>query len=132
MDDILSLLAILGVFLALRGMVWLDKRWRLKKVAREEVVHEGREYPNNDRLVGVGFYHAAAGKWFHSPWNEFQEERGYYWDGEWHEFPDQRQVKASIPEPEEVARANREWRKAESDYIEHFGFGISDRLNSGS
>jgi hypothetical protein len=112
---------------------------RRKKFQSQFAVREGVEYPNNHHVLGVGFYHAASAKWFPHAWNEFQEGRGYYWDGTWYRVPDQRMVTKSMPSKAEVDRVNNEWRKADPDrtskfwmQVEQEGFGTAIRRSEGS
>lgn len=118
--------------LVMVGLAKLDKVKRIKEASGKLVVNEGTAYPNNHQVMGVGFYHASSRRWFVLPWNEFQEGRGYYWDGEWHAEPDQRRVAPTVPDAEEVARVNKEWRREEISHIERFGFGSSERRSQGS
>ena len=112
---------------------------RQRKLATMTVVSPGVEYPNNLHVMGVGYYHAAALRWYSHPWNEYRENRGYYWDGAWHATPDQRMVLKSTPSASEVDRVNQEWRKADPDRsrqfwstVEQQGFGTAIRRSEGS
>ena len=112
---------------------------RQRKLATMTIVSPGLEYPNNQHVMGVGYYHAAAQRWFPQPWNEYRENRGYYWDGVWHAAPDQRMVLKSAPSASEVYRVNQEWRKADPDKAQRFwntveqqGFGTAIRRSEGS
>ena len=103
--------------------VWTlyQTRWRYAKLS---AVTEGKEYPNNHHVFGVGYYHATCGIWYRKPWNEFREEEGYYWDGKWHSEPDLRQVRSSTPTAEEVTRVNAVWRKADPEAMKRFWYRI--------
>lgn len=112
---------------------------RRRKLATMTVVSPGVEYPNNHHVMGVGYYHAAAQRWLSHPWNEYRENRGYYWDGAWHATPDQRMVLKSTPSASEVDRVNQEWRNADPDRAQRFwntveqqGFGTAIRRSEGS
>lgn len=112
---------------------------RRRKLASLRAVELGVEYPNNHHILGVGYYHAASQKWFPQPWNEYREERGYYWDGYWNPTPDQRMIPKSLPSPAEVERVNQEWRKADPGRsrqfwitVEREGFGTAIRRAEGS
>ncbi|WP_133795420.1 hypothetical protein [Prosthecobacter fusiformis] len=120
--------------------VWLTEVYRRRwKYANQMGVREGTEYPNNHHLLGVGYFHAAAGVWFVHPWNEFREGLGFFWEGEWHPEPDLRQVLPSLPAAGEVERANAAWRKADPDRMAQFwgrvergGFGTAVERREGS
>src|SRR5690242_15461013 len=88
---------------------------RRRKFASMSAVNSGMEYPNNHHVLGVGYYHAVCHVWYPHPWNEYREDRGYYWKGTWNREPDQRMVAKSMPSVSEVERVNREWRKADPD-----------------
>ena len=112
---------------------------RRKKLAAATIVRPGVEYPNNHHVLGVGYYHAAPGRWHVHPWNEFRESMGYYWDGEWHPEPDQRQVTASVPSLDEIHLTNHRWRMAGPDEsvlfwrdVERNGFGTAIGRRQGS
>ena len=112
---------------------------RRRKLASMRVVNYGAEYPNNFHVLGVGYYHAASQRWFRNAWNEYREDRGYFWNGEWNDLPDQRMVAVSKPEPSEVERVNIEWRNADPirskkfwDVVEYAGFGTAIRRSEGS
>ncbi len=132
--SILISLIIAGVVLAVIAVCFLERHLPV-----EQVVREGTDYPNNHHVLGVGYYHAAGRCWHVFPWNEFRDGQGYYWDGEWHTVPDQRQVLTSVPEPEEIERVNRAWRSAGpsasaqfwSD-VDRFGFGTAIGRRHGS
>lgn len=103
------------------------------------VVRQGVAYPNNFHVLGVGYYHAPSHRWYAHPWNEFREGRGYYWEGQWHDEPDQRMVASSEPDPQEIPRVNKAWRKADPEQAERFwntvdreGFGTAIRRSEGS
>jgi hypothetical protein len=102
-------------------------------------VDPGKEYPNNHHVLGVGYYHATDRRWHVSPWNEFREGLGYYWDGDWHETPDIRQVASSVPDADEILRVNEAWRKAgprvTADFwadVDRHGFGTAIARRQGS
>ena len=110
-----------------------------RKFARRSVVKQGVDYPNNHHVMGVGYYHAASQRWFPHPWNEYREDRGYYWNGTWNTAPDERMVLKSQPDLNEVQRVNQEWRSADPDRarkfwetVEHEGFGTAIRRSEGS
>ncbi|HEV2692797.1 MAG TPA: hypothetical protein VG347_07855 [Verrucomicrobiae bacterium] len=110
-----------------------------RKFASMKVLEVDLECPNNHHVLGVGYYHAAAQKWFPYPWNEYREDRGYYWNGTWNPEPDQRMVAKSTPPAVEVARVNEEWRKAGPAQatsfwatVEREGFGTAIRRSEGS
>jgi hypothetical protein len=112
---------------------------RRRKLASMSAVKPGIEYPNNHHVLGVGYYHAVSQLWFPHPWNEYREDRGYYWNGIWNQTPDQRMVSKSISVASEVERVNQEWRKADPDRarrfwatVEHEGFGTAIRRSEGS
>lgn len=112
---------------------------RQRELAMMTVVNPGIEYPNNHHVLGVGYYHAAVHRWFPHPWNEYREDRGYYWDGAWQATPDQRMILKSTPSASEVDRVNQEWRHASPELarqfwntVEHEGFGTAIRRSEGS
>jgi hypothetical protein len=112
---------------------------RRRKLASMTVVNAATEYPNNHHVLGVGYYHAASRMWFSHPWNEYREDRGYYWNGAWNPLADQRMVARSTPLPDEVMRVNQEWRKVDPErarrfwsLVEHEGFGTAIRRSEGS
>ena len=112
---------------------------RQRKLAKMSVVQPGVEYPNNHHVMGVGYYHVASQRWFPHPWNEYRENRGYYWNGTWNMTPDQRMVLKSPALVSEVERVNQAWRKADPDRsrrfwetVEHEGFGTAIRRSEGS
>jgi hypothetical protein len=117
---------------------WLA-RMEARRLSGLTVVEPGKEYPNNHHVLGVGYYHATHWCWHPLPWNEFREGEGYYWDGKWHEQPDDRHVASSQPSLEEVLRVNEAWRKADpqraSDFwndVDRFGFGTAIGRRTGS
>jgi hypothetical protein len=121
------------------GITVISNIIRQRKLATMTVVIQGAEYPNNHHVMGVGYYHAASQKWFPTPWNEYREDRGYYWDGSWHSTPDQRIVLRSVPASSEIDRVNQEWRKADPNLslqfwntVEQQGFGTAIRRSEGS
>ena len=112
---------------------------RRRALAARSVVYPEVEYPNNHHVMGVGYYHAAAQRWFPYPWNEYREGRGYYWNGTWNATPDQGIVLKSTPPASVVERVNEEWRRADPDRaerfwetVEHEGFGTAIRRSEGS
>ena len=112
---------------------------RRRKLRFKSVVTPGVEYPNNYHVLGVGYYHAAAQTWYPHAWNEYREDRGYYWNGAWNPAPDQRMAPKSMPSTAEVERVNQEWRKADPDRTRQFwatvdreGFGTAIRRSEGS
>src|SRR6266446_4027885 len=112
----------------------LSPVFRRRRFAKMSAVKPGVEYPNNHHVMGVGYYHAASQRWFPNPWNEYREDRGYYWNGTWNTTPDQRMVLKSSPALNEVERVNHEWRKADPDRTRQFwetvereGFGTAIR-----
>ncbi|HXF11339.1 MAG TPA: hypothetical protein VN625_11190 [Desulfuromonadaceae bacterium] len=128
-------------FFVLAGLVLvIFLNWRRRRrLAIMTIVKPGAEYPNNYHVLGVGYYHAAVRRWFLHPWNEYREDRGYYWDGKWNPDPDQRMVSRSMPEAVEVDRVNSEWRKADPDLMRQFwddvereGFGTAVYRSEGS
>ena len=128
-----------SVLIVVAGLVILSAFFRGRKYAGVNVVQPGLEYPNNHHVMGVGYYHAASQKWFPSPWNEYREGRGYYWNGTWNPTPDQRMVPKSTPPASEVEHVNQEWRKADPDSsrrfwetVEREGFGTAIRRSEGS
>ena len=131
---------IIPIFIAVViGVAVISNIMRQRKLATMTVVSQGIEYPNNHHVMGVGYYHAASQKWFPTPWNEYREDRGYYWDGSWHSTPDQRVVLKSVPAPGEIDRVNQEWRKADPNLsrqfwntVEQQGFGTAIRRSEGS
>jgi hypothetical protein len=131
---IFAIIVILGVSIAV-----FSESQRSRKLASMSVVKPGIEYPNNHHVLGVGYYHAASQLWFPHPWNEYREDRGYFWDGTWNSTPDQRMVLKSIPLVSEIERVNQEWRKADPDSARRFwvaveqeGFGTAIRRSEGS
>jgi hypothetical protein len=109
-----------------------------RELRRRSIV-EWKEYPNNHHVLGVGYYHATDRRWHVSPWNEFREDRGYYWDGAWHDTPDVRQVASSVPDADEILRVNEAWRKAGPTTAANFwaevdrnGFGTAIGRRQGS
>jgi hypothetical protein len=121
------------------GIAVISNIMRQRKLATMTIVRHEAEYPNNHHVMGVGYYHAASQKWFPTPWNEYREDRGYYWDGSWHSTPDQRVVFKSVPASSEIDRVNQEWRKADPNLsrqfwntVEQQGFGTAIRRSEGS
>jgi hypothetical protein len=121
------------------GTAVISTIMRKRKLAMMTVLGQGLEYPNNHHVMGVGYYHAASQRWYPSPWNEYRESRGYYWDGTWHSTPDQRMVLKSLPASSEIDRVNQEWRNADPDHsrqfwstVEQQGFGTAIRRSEGS
>lgn len=127
-------IAVLIVFIA--ALAGWQRRRRLLGLS---VVKAGVEYPNNHHVLGVGYYHAAVGKWYPNPWNEYREDRGNYWNGVWSRMPDQRMIAKSMPSAAEVDRVNQAWRESDPDRarqfwstVEHEGFGTAIRRSEGS
>lgn len=121
-------------FISVIGFAVTQSYWKKRKYAKRFIVHAGVEYPNNFHVLGVGYYHAADGCWYRVPWNEYREERGYFWQGEWRSGPDRRMVERSVPRATEVERVNAEWRAADPDDMARFwsrvetgGFGAALR-----
>ena len=134
MENLFFLFLIVGFAIAVIAGVM-----HRSKFAKMVVVRSGVEYPNNHHVLGVGYYHAAARCWYPHPWNEFRETQGYYWDGTWHQNPDQRMVLKSAPSESEINRVNQEWRNADPDRMQRFwntverqGFGTALRRSEGS
>lgn len=138
METVLPIL-VLASILVIICVAILSAVFRARTFAQMSIVQAGIEYPNNHHVMGVGYYHAASLRWFQHPWNEYREDRGYYWDGAWNTAPDQRMVQKSLPPSTEVERVNREWRKAGPDRTRQFwetvereGFGTAIRRSEGS
>ena len=126
------------IVLVIAMAAWGDFR-RRRNLAASSAVELNREFPNNHHILGVGYYHAASKRWYPHPWNEYREDRGYYWNGEWNQTPDQRMVAKSTPDATEVERVNAEWRKADPELAGKFwatvdreGFGTAIRRSEGS
>src|SRR5215831_13826335 len=133
MGYVILAIVIVGICLPL-----LSEVFRRRKFSAMSAVNPAVEYPNNHHVLGVGYYHAASQKWFPHPWNEYQEDRGYYWEGAWNKIPDHRIVQKSMPTGFEVERVNNEWRKADPDRMSRFwnhveleGFGTAVRRSEG-
>src|SRR6267154_3504591 len=109
-----------SIIIVVVGLGILSAIFRRRKFDKMSAVNPGVEYPNNHHVLGVGYYHAAAQQWFPYPWNEYREDRGYYWNGMWNTTPDQKMVLKSTPPMSEVERVNREWRKADPDRTRRF------------
>lgn len=136
--DGLLMLCVLPITLVI-GMFLLSKYRRRRRYAGKTVVKEGIEYRNNHHILGVGYYHAPASVWHLHPWNEYREDRGYYWSGEWHAEPDQRATTPTTPSPDEIDRVNKAWRKADPQkmvdfwaHVDRFGFGQAVDRHEGS
>jgi hypothetical protein len=134
MEILIPAIIVLGIVIAA-----FNEYRRRCKLALMSIVTPEVEYPNNHHVLGVGYYHAASQLWFTHPWNEYREDRGYYWDGTWNRVPDQRMVAKSKPAPGEIERVNVEWRKADPDSTRRFwatvdreGFGTAIRRSEGS
>jgi len=130
---------VLSIIIVFVCLALFSDIFRRRKFASMSAVDAGVEYPNNYHVMGVGYYHAAAQRWFPHPWNEYREGRGYYWNGSWNTTPDQRMVLKSTPPATEVERVNQEWRKADPDRTRQFwetvereGFGTAIRRSEGS
>ena len=118
--------------------IYKEKR-EVRRLSKLTVVEPLRHYVNNHHVLGVGYYHATHQRWHPTPWNEFREGKGYYWDGEWHESPDDRQMASSVPNPAELTRVNEAWRQARPrrtsefwDEVDRFGFGTAIGRRTGS
>jgi len=138
MENIFPIIFVIA-FVAIVGAVIISNIVRQRKLATMTIVSQGVEYANNHHVMGVGYYHAASQKWFPTPWNEYREDRGYFWDGSWHPTPDQRTVLKSVPASSEIDRVNQEWRKADPNLsrqfwntVEQQGFGTAIRRSEGS
>ena len=128
-----------GIIIVVVCLALFSSISRRRKFAGMSVVKPGVEYPNNHHVMGVGYYHAVSQRWFPHPWNEYRENRGYYWNGTWNATADQRMVLKSPALVSEVERVNQEWRKADPDRsrrfwetVEHEGFGTAIRRSEGS
>ena len=126
-------------FAVIIGIAVISSVRRRRKLATMTIVSPGVEYPTNHHIMGVGYYHAGVNKWSPHPWNEYREDRGYYWEGAWHTTPDQRILLKSVPSTSEVDRVNQEWRNADPDRsrqfwntVEYQGFGTAIRRSEGS
>lgn len=87
-------------------------------------------YPDNHHVPGVGYYHAAYGRWYPLPWNEFRDGKGFYYGGEWHGEPAPATTEMTLPDAEQVHEVNLCWRRACPekmagiwDDVERNGFG---------
>ena len=87
-------------------------------------------YPDNHHVPGVGYYHAAFGRWYPLPWNEFREGKGFYYGGEWHADPAPATPEMTVPDAEHIHEVNLRWRQACPekmggiwDDVERNGFG---------
>lgn len=128
-----------AVVIVVIALILLGDHRRRRKLASMRTVEPHVKYPNNHHVLGVGYYHAASQMWYPHPWNEYREDRGYYWNGAWNHTPDQRMVADSIPTVSEVDRVNAEWRRADPDRamkfwaaVEREGFGTAIRRSEGS
>lgn len=130
---------VFGSMIVMIGLVaYFDNR-EARRLRTRTIVEPLKKYPNNHHVMGVGYYHAAHQRWHATPWNEFREGQGYYWDGEWHETPDDRQIPESTPGAAELHRVNEAWRRAGpqrvSEFwkdVERFGFGTAIGRRTGS
>ncbi|OAI56206.1 hypothetical protein AYO49_00965 [Verrucomicrobiaceae bacterium SCGC AG-212-N21] len=122
---------IIGWVVFVAGIIVWGRCKQRRLLESMRAVAPGHEYENNEYIIGVGYFHATACKWYPHAWNEFDEGRGYYWDGTWHEDPDQRMVASGIPDDEEVSRANAAWRKTNAPDIDRNGFGRSTSRTEG-
>lgn len=65
----------------------------------------------------------------------FHEEKGYYWDGEWHAKPDVLEETTSTPTKMEIDRVNARWRKTliyGPEEVDRLGFGTGTFRTRGS
>ena len=128
---LLGLLVLVMVVLVVRGVEG-------RSTGERRIVEPVIPYPNNHHVMGVGYYHATHQCWHRYPWNEFREDRGYFWDGQWHNVPDERQVSTSVPHLAEIERVNRVWReegRRAADFwedVDRFGFGTAIGRRTGS
>ena len=118
--------------------MWTQRKAEMRLHALR-AVNAKTDYANNHLVSAVGYYHAASKVWHERPWNEYREGLGYYWNGEWHLEPDQRQVASSAPIPGEIDRVNGLWFAANpgkkflyDEEVERSGFGGSNGRTSGS
>ena len=118
MDNIFPVVFLI-IMVAIGTVAVTNSILRRRKFANKTVVDLGVEYPNNFHVLGVGYYHAAVQRWYLYAWNEYRENRGYYWEGTWHPTPDQRMVLKSIPSTDEINRVNQAWRDADPDRARH-------------
>jgi len=137
--SLLGFVIFIGTFVLIAALVSFAQRQERKRLAGMSVVKHGVEYPNNFHVLGVGYYHAASRVWYPYAWNEYREDRGYYWNRTWNLVPDQRMVLKSVPLPGEVDRVNEVWRQAGPSRITSFwntvereGFGTAIRRSEGS
>ncbi|GEP45257.1 hypothetical protein [Brevifollis gellanilyticus] len=136
MADYVPALIFFSIFI---GIPLVAKYLEYRRYAGKTAVKEGIEYRNNHHVLGVGYYHASTGMWHLHPWNEYREDRGYYWSGEWHAEPDQRPTTPTTPSPAEIDRVNKAWRKADPQkmvnfwaHVDRFGFGHAVDRHEGS
>lgn len=129
----------LAIVVLIVGIAIVSQQLRRRRLQSMKIVEPGVEYPNNYHVLGVGYFHAASGVWYPHPWNEYREDRGYFWDGLWHRTPDQRMIAKSLPSIPEVNRVNQVWREADPEQarrfwstVEHEGFGTAIRRSEGS
>ena len=145
MPSIVALIAfvfaalVLG-FLFSRVLAEAEARGHLLTQAKEHllIVRGDTVYYNNHHVEGVGYYHAARGRWFEHPWNEFREAQGYYWYGDWHPEPAPPGTVRSIPEKGEASRVNALWCALDPERqdlyqqaVKRFGFGIAEGRREG-
>jgi hypothetical protein len=135
MEPFIIVVTILVLILALGS--WSEWR-RRRELANRCIIVPGRPYPNNHHVFGVGYFHATSRAWYPLAWNEFHEDRGYYWDGSWHSEPDQRLIGEAIPDGSEIDRVNSAWRAGDPDAMKAFyddvvrsGFGTALRRREG-
>jgi len=83
-------------------------------------------YTNNHYVRGAGYYHAPAHAWYPYPHNSYWPDRGYYYNGTWNAYPDERSVAASKPTAHAVTKATAE-NKAHAASTRRGGFGSSTR-----
>lgn len=75
-------------------------------------IENGRSYPNNHYVPGVGYYHAPFGGFFPNQYNQYDASRGFYSNGHWGSTPDKSSVTSSVPSAETVSNVNSAWRSA--------------------
>ena len=83
-------------------------------------------YTNNHYVRGAGYYHAPAHAWFPYPHNSYWPNRGYYYNGTWNAYPDERSLAATKPTAHAVTKASAE-HKAHTAATRRGGFGSSSR-----
>lgn len=53
----------------------------------EEKIQDNNIYQNNAYNSGLGYYHASAMTWYPYPWGTYDQNRGYFYDGQWSRTP---------------------------------------------